>query len=695
MAIRGERFLLFALFSIPLVCVLSATSYAGELAAKKTAETIKIDGLLSESSWAGAPAIADFVQFEPRYGVPSDYKTVVKVLYDKTSFYVGIICYDPNPDKISAKVTKRDGVVSDDDAVAIILDTFNDNSGAYMFMVNSLGTQQDERWADNGRTRDATWDTSWQSAGRRNSEGWTAEIAIPFQEIRFDKDAKEWGFNAIRYVPRNLEMSHWTSGLTEWFRVSEYGNLTSLDFRDVVASKYTLIPYAQGLLEAGGKTRGDLGLDVRYNLSSKISLQATFNPDFATVEADVEQINLTRFELSYPEKRPFFLEGNENYSTRIRQFYSRRIGEIPWGLKLIGQSGDWKFNVLSTQSDPASANPSVPPGHDASYTAFRVGRELNRGSNIGLIGANRYYEGMNKGSIGMVGTFFFTDVLGMTTQVIRSYGHYGSGAWTYFFRPSYDTRTSHFHIRYSYVGDHVRANMNDIGFITDDNRREFDTNLQRRFWLNRSWIEDITPSVNYNQYWSLKGVIRSWELDNSLTATIYKKWMLDLGYTEEYKLFEKGYRNAVRSAGLKYDNKKGNIFGFNFQNGRNFDRDFDSYGAEVTLKLIKGWNLTYELKRVAFNPDPKNDGTIIHNIRSTYYLNKDLYFKVFYQSRDVLAASSDFAERRETLQCIFVWRVLPPFGQVQVAYLDGPATVTEASDRSRTLFVKISWVLQR
>ncbi len=695
MTVRVGRFLSFALLVIPFACIFSAAVYAGDLAAKKTKEAIKIDGLMNEPSWSGAPAITDFVQFEPKYGVPSGYKTVVKVMYDRMSVYFGIICHDPDPDRISAKVTKRDGTVAEDDAAAIILDTFNDNSGAYLFMVNSLGTQQDERWADNGRTRDTNWDAAWQSAGLRNAEGWTAEIAIPFQSIRFDKDAKEWGFNAIRYVPRNLEMSHWVGNLTEWFRVSEYGSLSNLDFSDAIASKYTFIPYAAGMLEDGRKTSGEVGIDVRYDPSSKMSLQATFNPDFATVEADVEQINLSRFELSYPEKRPFFLEGAENYSTRIRQFYSRRIGEIPWGLKLNGQSGDWKFNMLSTQSDPASANPSVPPGHDANYTVFRVGRGLKRGSNVGMIGANRYYEGVNKGSIGMVGTFFFTDVLGMTTQVIKSYGHYGGGAWTYFFRPSYDSRTSHFHIRYSYVGDHVRENMNDIGFITDDDRREFDTNLRHRFWLNKSWIEEITPSVNYNQYWSLKGPIRSWDLDNSLTLTFFKKWQLDLGYNEEYKLFEKPFRNRVYSTEAQYDNKKGNIFGFTFETGRNFDRDFDSYGAEVTLKLTRGWNITYEMQRVSFNPDPENDGTIIHNVRSTYYLNKDLYLKVFYQSRDVLAGSALPGEARETLQCIFVWRVLPPFGQIQLAYLDGPSRVTEASGRSRTLFAKISWVLQR
>jgi len=215
-----------------------------------------------------------------------------------------------------------------------------------------------------------------------------------------------------------------------------------------------------------------------------MGLDLTFNPDFATIEADVEQVNLTRYELSYPEKRPFFLEGAENYSTRIRQFYSRRIGEIPWGAKINGKIGPWRVNAMATRSD-SSAVAASSTGEDAFYSVFRMSREIKNASNIGIIGANRTYDGDNEGSVGLVGTLFFSQFLGMTSQVIRSYGNHSDGAWTYFFRPSYDSQTGHFHVRYSYVGENVRENMNQIGFIGDDDRREVDSNIRKQFWINR------------------------------------------------------------------------------------------------------------------------------------------------------------------------------------------------------------------
>lgn len=683
------------LFIFSTFLFLSADPHAAEVRAKKIDETIKIDGLLDEPAWSQSEPIADFVQFEPRYGEPASQSTHLRILYDRKAIYFGIECRDSEPARISAKVTKRDGEVTEDDAVAILIDTLFDKSNAYVFVVNSLGTQQDERWVDNGRTRDSKWDASWKSAGTRNSHGWIAEVAIPFAGIRFNHDSKRWGFDAIRYIPRNLEMSRWSRGLTEWFRISEIGTIEQLNLSDAIRNRFTLIPYIQGQWEQGTTAGGDAGLDVRYNLSSNTTLDVTINPDFATIEADVEEINLTRFELSYPEKRPFFLEGAENYSTRIRQFYSRRIGEIPWGAQWNGKTGRWKYNLLNTQSDPATSDPAITAGKDAIYTAFRIGYDLKNSSNLGLIGANRYYRNQNRGSVGLAGTFFFTDVLGMTAQVLKSYGPYTSGTWAYYFRPSFDSRTSHFHVRYTHVGDRVRENMNEVGFIADDDRREFDTNFLRRFWMKNSFFEEIRPSVNYNQYWSQRGVLRSWDLNPTLDVTFRKKWTFSIQSREEYKLYEKEFRNRVIGPTLKYDNKKGNLYSISYQTGTNYDRHFDRFGAQAGFKLRDGWDFTYELSRVQFRSDLKKESTFIHNLRSTYYFNKDLYLKLFYQSRLFLSGESNSEQNRQTLQCIFVWRILPPFGQVQVAYMQGPTLVTETSDRYRTLFMKLAWVLQR
>ncbi|NNM07489.1 MAG: carbohydrate binding family 9 domain-containing protein, partial [Gemmatimonadetes bacterium] len=359
------------LLGFPQVLSLSAQ----EVTAARSTEPIQVDGVLDEAAWADAGSITGFTQLQPSVGEAASQRTVVRVLYDDRMMYFGIESRDENPEEISRTITRRDGEVWEDDAVALILDTFNDDNNAYVFMVNSLGTQQDERWADNGRTRDVKWDGTWESAGSIRADGWVAEVAIPFESLRFDRRTDRWGLNVIRYIPRHLEQSHWVAGLSEWFRIAEIGSITGLDLTEAITKSYTLIPYVQYAFTNDVQPKGEVGLDVRYSLSSNLGLDLTFNPDFATVEADVEQVNLTRYELSYPEKRPFFLEGAENYSTRIRQFYSRRVGEIPWGGKINGKLGSWRINALATLSDSSATAPSS-SGKDAFNSVFRVSREL-------------------------------------------------------------------------------------------------------------------------------------------------------------------------------------------------------------------------------------------------------------------------------------------------------------------------------
>ena len=412
-------------FGVMALLVSSPYLSAQKVAATRASGPIEIDGVLDEAAWDGAAFVEGFTQLQPVAGAPASQRTVIRVLYDERMVYFGIEGRDTSAGEISRTVTQRDGEVWEDDAVALVLDTFDDDNNAYVFMVNSLGTQQDERWADNGRTRDITWDANWLSAGTASGEGWTAEVAIPFEAVRFAREATAWGFNAIRYLPRNLEQSHWIPGLSEWFRIDEIGAITSLDLTEAVTKSYAFIPYVQGVLQEAQDDTTEFGLDLRYAPSSNIGIDFSFNPDFATVEADVEQVNLTRYELSYPEKRPFFLEGTESYRTRIVQFYSRRIGDMQWGAKVNGKVGAWRVNGLASQTDSESAAASA---DGALYSAFRLSREIGGASNVGVIGANRTFDGTNEGSVGLVGTLFFSDYLGMTSQVVRSYGAHDTGA---------------------------------------------------------------------------------------------------------------------------------------------------------------------------------------------------------------------------------------------------------------------------
>jgi hypothetical protein len=685
------------IISFVMILILSSFGEARpqDISAKRIERSIKIDGMLDEEEWQNADYLTDFIQFEPVYNAPSSFGTVVRVLYDDERIYFGFDCKDPEPDKITAKITKRDGSLDKDDGVVIMLDTFKDNNNAYLFTVNPLGTQRDGRIADNGRTTDFKWDESWESACQILSDGWSAEMAIPFKGLKFNPKNTEWGFSAGRRIARNLEKCFSIKNLTAPQRVSQFGGITHLNLRGLSLKKYTIIPYGQVQFQDNKKTEGQFGVDLRYNVSSNLGIEATFNPDFATIEGDVEQVNLTRFELSYPEKRPFFLEGAENYSTRIQQFYSRRIGEIPWGAKLSGKIHRWKINALATQSDPSSAGADVDPGKEALYSVFRVNRELKRGSTVGIIGANRFYERKNSGSVGLVATLFFTDVLGMTSQIIKSHGEVDQGTWTYFIRPAYDSQFSHFHIRYSHYGEGVMENMNATGFIRDDDRREFDTNIHRTFWINKYGIESITPMINYNQYWSQKGVRRSWDDSNSLEVRFLKKWEYELEYTEEFKKYEKDFRNRLISHELEFDNKKGLYITFNYAFGKNYDRDLQKISGAIDMKLLEGWNVEYRFDKYWFRPAEPDDNSWIHYVRTSYYVNKDLYFKVFYQTKSRIHGrftDLEFDLLRKTVQVLFVWRFLPPFGSIQLAYQEGTTKHYREADQGRSFFTKLSWV---
>ncbi len=670
-------------------------NFSQSVSSNRVKEKVNLDGIMDESDWKYSDSLTNFTQFKPDYGKASNFKTIVKFLYSDEMIYIGFVCKDTLPSKITSKITKRDGELDRDDNIIIYLDTYFDKSNTYYFSVNPFGTQRDGRIADNGNTNDSQWDETWHSSVRINKDGWSGEIGIPFKSIKYNSKGNVWGVNVGRNVARALETSYSSWPLTSPTRVSQFGILSNLELARLDVKRYAVIPYTQLKIQDSHKPEAEAGLNIRYNFLSNIGVEVAINPDFATIEGDVEQINLTRFELSYPEKRPFFMEGAENYSTRIKQFYSRRIGEIPWGAKLNGKVKDWKFNALLTQSDPSSAGGNERPGENAFYSVFRVNREFANGSNIGIIGANRSYANLNSGSVGLTSTLFFSNVFGMTSQIIKSHGEFNDDSWTYFIRPSFDTQFSHFHVRYSYVGVGVKANMNKIGYMQDDNRKEFDTNIKHAFWVNNYGFELIDAVVNYNRYWSQTGILRSWNLDADAHINFLKKWSYSIGYVDEFKLFEKGFRNYNLENKIQYDDKAGLMLNTSYINGFNFDRDFEILSGSVQINLIDGLNFEYKFDKTWFHPDLKNDNSWIHYLRTSYYFNNDIYVKLFYQTKysmEDIFRISDFDLERKTIQLVFVWRFLPPFGSIQIAFQEGTTRISDTESKGKSIFTKFSWV---
>ena len=322
--------------------------------ALRVLEAPTIDGLLSEEAWTHAPAATTFTQRDPDEGEPATERTALRVLYDDTALYIGLRLFDGDPGRIGRRLSSRDAS-ADADAVQISLDPLHDHLTGVQFSVSAAGVQRDATISNDTFT-DATWDAVWDSAVSIDGEGWTAELRIPLSQLRFDRGDRTWGINVSRFIHRKNETA-WLelvprnqNGLAS--RMAHLTGLDGLEPRRHVA----LLPYAaaRGELIAparagdpfndGSRLFAATGIDIKWGVTSNLTVDGTINPDFGQVEVDPAVVNLTAFETFFAERRPFFTEGaqifgnfgsgganntvNINFS-EPRIFHSRRIGRAP------------------------------------------------------------------------------------------------------------------------------------------------------------------------------------------------------------------------------------------------------------------------------------------------------------------------------------------------------------------------------
>ena len=351
--------------------------------------------------------MSDFTQRELVEGAPPTEKTDVKIIYDEKNLYIGIVCHDSEPDKIVHNELVWDGDLESDDSFIVVLDTFNDQRTGYYFRINPNGARVDALIKSTKDIND-DWDGIWDIEAQITEKGWQAEIVIPFLSLRFPKAEKQlWGINFLRIIRRKNEELLWTSWGREDgpLQLSKAGKLTGLE--NVRRGKQVEVkPFILGGVEK--KLYKDMdetfkyGLDMKYPLTSNLTLDVTVKTDFAQVESDKEQINLTRFNLQYPEKRDFFLEGAEIFDFTqggTKMYYSRRIGitpdpdrqEVPimGGLKLSGKTGPYRVGIMNMQTEQktvitADGTKNVYPA--TNYTVVRVKRDVLEQSYIGFIG---------------------------------------------------------------------------------------------------------------------------------------------------------------------------------------------------------------------------------------------------------------------------------------------------------------------
>lgn len=370
---------------------------------------ISIDARLDEPEWAEAAVLTGFTQYTPIEGRAATQETEVRVFYAPDAIYFGFHMLDSEPDEILVFLTERDRSSFGNDWVRIMLDTFNDQRQAYTFFVNAYGIQTDGIWLESiqplgsptGPKVDFNPDFLWDSEGRVVEDGWIAEIRIPYVSIRFpDAPVQDWGLQIARGVTRSDFKSTWAPITLDISNIlSQSGRLTGI--RDIHPKRLVEInPVATAKLEgqrgATDFTRGsvepEVGFNARLGITPNVVLDATVNPDFSQVEADVDQIQVNeRFALFFPEKRPFFLEGTEIFRTTQRLVHTRRIVDPIVGTKLTGKMGNFSMGYLGALDESPT---SVFGGSDdALFNLLRVRRDVGSGSTLGLLYTDRRVTG--------------------------------------------------------------------------------------------------------------------------------------------------------------------------------------------------------------------------------------------------------------------------------------------------------------
>lgn len=409
--LRGGIAVLLVLMLVPLVALAAqgASSSKKVVVAVPTDSVINVDGDLTEPAWETAQPATDFVQQNPSDGQPATERTEVRILYDQDNLYLGVWCYDTNFAGPIIRDITRDLDPTVQDSFAVLLDTFNDDRNGFLLQTTPAGGKYDVQFFNEGRDINVNWDGVWRVQARVHREGWTAEFAIPFKTLRFSREqAQLWGINFERNIRRKNELAYWSAIPRRYgvYQISRAGELHGLEGitpgRNLKVKPFVLGGFEQ-FYGQNTDRKMEGGLDLKYGVTSELTMDLTANTDFSQVEVDDVQVNLTRFPLFFPEKREFFLENagifqlGETYrlgpprNNEVIPFFSRRIGltergqpvPILGGARLTGHTGGFYLGLMNIQT---RSEASVPANN---FTVARVRRDVLTNSDVGVLFLNR------------------------------------------------------------------------------------------------------------------------------------------------------------------------------------------------------------------------------------------------------------------------------------------------------------------
>jgi len=403
-----------------------------------------IDGII-DACWDKADSASSFFQLSPYYGKKPSYRTTAKLLTTKESLYCLMICYE---DKKNIQAFKGSLDNISGDIVSLMLDTFGNGRTGYKFAVSASGVRSDCRLIDDARNRDYSWDGIWFADTRIYDWGYVVEMEIPYKSLQYNDQLLTWGLDFDRYIASTKEDLYWCSYKeSEGLRVSKFGKLFFNGFKPAVRGMHLEL-YPVGIAKAEQQEDGsknftpNAGFDIMYNPSPKLTFQGTVNPDFAQIEADPFEFNISRYETYYSERRPFFTEGNEIFMASGRQrnmgfyrplelFYSRRIGrklpdgsEVPlWaGVKTFGRIKEWEygsFMAVTGEKEYTVDDETYIEEHGV-FGSARLKKQIMGNSSIGMLFVGKHTSSGDNGVIDIDGAFRGSNWQ-LAYQVARSY----------------------------------------------------------------------------------------------------------------------------------------------------------------------------------------------------------------------------------------------------------------------------------
>lgn len=649
----------------------------------------KIDGKLENNLWENAAILTSFTQYEPQEGASPSEKTEAYFGYDRKNLYIAVRCFDSNPKAIRSNLTERDKVYGDDE-ITIYLDTFNDKKRAFTFQVNPCGVQTDGIYTESqrrGRGRgggggggggggfdriDKNWDTFFTTDAHIDEKGYTVELAIPFKSLRFpNKKTQTWGLQVMRRIRRKNEQMYWhpRSRDINGFLIQS-GTLVILG--DIEKGKnFEVMPVMTGMQESGEKFNPEAGLNLKYGLTSDLTADLTFNPDFSQIEADMPQIDVNqRYTLYYPEKRPFFLEGKDLFDTPLELVYTRKIVNPQWGTKLTGKKGKNTLAFLSAYDEnPTDIEIDSSTNSDTEeeisqrglVNILRLKRDLYPESHIGLIFTDKEqgYSGDSITSnfnrvVGIDGYFKLLNYYRLCFQVLGSQTKTGDEKTSFVPAMKFNFSRRARHLTFSADYTSLPPDFeSSTGFFRRKDIQSLSTRIGYAFLPQNDIIVDIRPSLEYKRIYDFNNTLTDEQFQFGGFISGWRGSFLYASFTSSMERYEginfqkKSFRASINSDPLSWFN--GNIsysFGDSIYYEENPYLGYKrSVGFRMTFKPLSNLRLFYNYKNDNFSMSKGGENVYVINLISqhiSYQISRTLsvrlitdyndYYKKLYNS---------------------------------------------------------------